>query len=161
VGFDVDGVLTDGGVVLSSDGVESKRFHSRDGHAMKLLVRAGLKVSIITGRRSEIVVNRAAELGVVSLYQGVLDKLAAFREILKEWSLDPSECAFAGDDMVDLPILTRVGLPMAPADAASEVLRVAQFVSPSRGGHGAARDMVEFILKGQGRWDAILGPYLA
>ncbi|MDR1657013.1 MAG: HAD hydrolase family protein [Deltaproteobacteria bacterium] len=161
VGFDVDGVMTDGGIILDNNGVETKRFHSRDGHALKLLVRSGLKVAIITGRRSAVVERRAAELGIAEVFQNVLDKGEAFQEILAAQSLRPEETAFAGDDMVDLPILRRCGLSMAPADASSEVLAVVNFITRSPGGGGAVREMVEHVLKGLGLWNDLVARYSA
>jgi 3-deoxy-D-manno-octulosonate 8-phosphate phosphatase (KDO 8-P phosphatase) len=155
--------MTDGGIWLAADGTEAKRFHSRDGHALKLLVRSGLGVAVITGRRSRVVELRAAELGIGigSVHQAAHDKLAVYERILAEEGLSPEETAFAGDDMVDLPIMVRAGLAMAPADAAPEVLARAHFVSRSKAGHGAVREMVEFLLRGQGRWDALIGGYAA
>jgi 3-deoxy-D-manno-octulosonate 8-phosphate phosphatase (KDO 8-P phosphatase) len=160
-GFDVDGVMTDGGIIIQEDGVEGKRFHSRDGHAIKLLVRCGLKSSIITGRTSRIVELRAKELGIADLHQKCPDKLEPYLKILEREGLSPQETAFMGDDMVDLPILTRCGLPICPADAAPEVKKACLYVTPSKGGHGAVREAVEFLLKGQGLWDSIMARYLA
>ncbi|MDR3153322.1 MAG: HAD hydrolase family protein [Deltaproteobacteria bacterium] len=160
VGFDVDGVMTDGGIILSADGNESKRFHSRDGHAVKLLARAGLKCAIITGRRSRVVELRAKELGIQSLHQAASDKLAVYETILREEGLDPRETAFAGDDMVDLPVLIRCGLAMAPADAAPEVLARAHFVTRSKAGRGAVREMAEHVLRLNGQWDSVVEGYL-
>jgi 3-deoxy-D-manno-octulosonate 8-phosphate phosphatase (KDO 8-P phosphatase) len=161
VGFDIDGVMTDGGIYLDNEGREFKRFHSRDGHALKLLVRTGIKVAIITGRQSEIVSIRAKELGLTEIYQGVKNKLTVYQEILKQHNLRPEETAFAGDDLVDLPILCRCGLPMSPADGCPEILSLALFVSSAKAGHGAVRQMVEYILKGQGLWDELIRKYLA
>ncbi|MDR2459492.1 MAG: HAD hydrolase family protein [Deltaproteobacteria bacterium] len=161
VGFDVDGVMTDGGIYLAQDGTEMKRFHSRDGHALKILIRSGIKVSIITGRKSPLVELRAKEVGITSVYQGISDKLQVYQEILSTFGLTPQEAAFAGDDMVDLPVMFRVALPMAPANASPEALAAAKFISKSPGGHGAVREMVEFILKGKGLWDSTINPYLA
>jgi 3-deoxy-D-manno-octulosonate 8-phosphate phosphatase (KDO 8-P phosphatase) len=160
IGFDVDGVMTDGGIILGADGAESKRFNSRDGHALKLLVRAGLHVAIITGRRSRIVELRAREVGIESIYQAAYDKLEVYRGILRDLELSPEETAFAGDDMVDLPVMIRCGLAMAPCDAAPEALSRAHFVARSRGGHGAVRDMAEHLLRGKGLWDAVMESYL-
>jgi 3-deoxy-D-manno-octulosonate 8-phosphate phosphatase (KDO 8-P phosphatase) len=159
VGFDVDGVMTDGGIIISDSGEESKRFHSRDGHGLKMLLRAGVEVAIITGRQSQVVANRARELGIKDTRQGVFNKLAAYEAILNEKGLSHSQTAFAGDDVVDLPILTRCGLAMAPADACPEALAAAHFVAKAKGGHGAVREMVEFILKSQGLWDDLLAKY--
>lgn len=152
IGFDVDGVMTDGGVILHNDSSESKRFNSRDGFALKLLTRLGYEVAIVTGRKSRVVELRAQELGIEEVHQKALDKWSVFEEILNRKGLTTHQAAFCGDDLIDLPILRRVGLAMAPADAVPEVKAVCHFVSSSSGGNGAVREMVEFILKGQGRW---------
>jgi len=160
VGFDVDGVLTDGRIIIHDDGLESKHFHSLDGLGMKILIRAGIEPIIITGRTSRVVEIRARDLGVTEIHQKIDDKWPVFEEALKRRGLTPNEAAFAGDDLIDLPILSRVGLAMAPANACPEVKSRAHFISEARGGHGAARQMVEFILKGQGRWDEAVNYYL-
>ncbi|MDR1395993.1 MAG: HAD hydrolase family protein [Deltaproteobacteria bacterium] len=159
LGLDVDGVMTDGGIIIDDEGRESKRFHSRDGHGLKMLLRAGFKCALITGRRSRVVELRAKDLGITEVYQGVFDKLAVYREILARYGLKESQTAFAGDDIVDLPVLVRCGLAMAPADACPEVLAAAHFVAPAKGGRGAVRQMAEYILKGQGLWDELLSRY--
>jgi 3-deoxy-D-manno-octulosonate 8-phosphate phosphatase (KDO 8-P phosphatase) len=161
VGFDVDGVMTDGGIIINDAGQEWKRFHSRDGHGLKMLIRAGLKVAIITGRTSQVVTARARDLGIEEVHQGVLDKLVAYEASLARWNLSPAETAFAGDDVVDLPILARCGLAMTPADACPEALAQAHLVVQANGGQGAVREMVEFILKGQGLWDDLVARYRA
>ncbi|MDR0620748.1 MAG: HAD hydrolase family protein, partial [Deltaproteobacteria bacterium] len=152
IGFDVDGVMTDGGIILDDNGVESKRFNSRDGHGLKMLVRTGIRVAIITGRRSGVVERRAKEVGITEVHQKASDKLEVYERILKESHLLPEETAFAGDDIVDLPILTRCGLALAPADAVPEVLSRVHYVTSAKAGHGAVREMVEYILTGQGLW---------
>ncbi len=159
LGLDVDGVLTDGRVIIHDDGQESKHFHSRDGLGLKILARAGVEPVIITGRVSKVVEIRARDLGITELHQKVADKWPVFEEILKRRGLTPQEAAFAGDDLIDLPILSRVGLALAPADACPEVLAAAHFVSRSQGGHGAVREMVEFILKGRGIWPQVVKGY--
>lgn len=161
VGFDVDGVLTDGRIIRHDDGQEAKNFHSRDGLGLKILARCGLETVIITGRTSRVVEIRAQELGVAEFHQGVADKWPVFEDILKRRGLSPAQAAFAGDDLIDLSIMSRVGLALAPADACPEVLERAHFVSSLPGGHGAARQMVEFILKGQGRWPEVISHFLA
>lgn len=160
VGFDVDGVLTDGRIIVHDDGGESKHFHSRDGLGIKILTRAGIEAVIITGRVSRVVEIRAQDLGVTELRQKVADKWPAFEDMLTRRGLTPAQAAFCGDDLIDLPILTRVGLAMAPADACPEVRAACHFVAAERGGHGAARQMVEFLLKAQGRWEEAVGHYL-
>lgn len=159
VGFDVDGVMTDGGIHIADDGLETKRFHSRDGHALKMLSRTGIGVAIITGRESRVVSRRAEELGLTEVHQKVADKGAVWRAVMAERGLSPEQTAFAGDDLVDLPILLHCGLPMAPADACPEVLAAARFVSPSKGGHGAVREMIEHLLTGLGLWDDLVSKY--
>ena len=155
-GFDVDGVMTDGGIILSADGGEAKRFHSRDGHGLKILAMLGIKTAIITGRRSGVVELRAKEVRITEVRQKVAEKLLAYREILEKEGLDPSETAFMGDDIVDLPILSRCALPVCPADACPEVKKECLYVTPSKAGRGAVREAVEFLLKGQGRWEQVV-----
>jgi 3-deoxy-D-manno-octulosonate 8-phosphate phosphatase (KDO 8-P phosphatase) len=161
LGFDVDGVMTDGGIYLAADGTETKRFNSRDGHSIKLLVRSGIRLAIITGRKSRVVEVRAQELGITAIHQAASDKLAVYERILAEEGLSPDETAFAGDDMVDLPIMIRCGLAMCPSDAAPEVLSRSHFVARSGGGRGAVREMAEHLLRGKGLWDGIMAGYLA
>lgn len=160
VGFDVDGVLTDGRIIVHDDGQESKNFHSRDGLGLKFLMRCGIEPVIITGRQSRVVEIRANDLGISELHQSVADKWPVFEDILKRRGLEPHQAAFAGDDLIDLPIMTRVGLAMAPADASAEVLAAAHYISRFNGGQGAVRQMVEFILKAQGRWEEVVRHYL-
>lgn len=158
--LDVDGVMTDGRIVIDDHGVEAKFFHVRDGHGLKMLQRAGLQVGFLTGRRSKVVEYRAAELGVSLVRQGSKDKLKDYEEMRAELALGDSEIAFAGDDVVDLPVMRRVGLALAPADSVEEVQSVAHYICRHRGGHGAVREIVELILKGQGRWQAAMSRYL-
>lgn len=157
--FDVDGVLTDGRLIIDDQGRESKCFHSRDGHGLKLLIRAGLRVAFITGRTSGVVEHRAREYGLTEVHQGIKDKLPVYLDMLARLGLRPEETAMAGDDVVDLPVMIRAGLALAPADAAPEVLAQAHFVSSRPGGRGAARQMVEYLLKGQGRWAELMAKY--
>ncbi len=157
--FDVDGVLTDGRIVMDDNGLESKFFSVRDGHGLKLLMWAGIEVGILTGRKSRVVDTRAADLGIRLVHQGIKNKIEIFTRILDERSLSEEQTAYAGDDLVDLPVMRQVGLAMAPADAIPEVKAISHFVCSSKGGHGAAREMAELILKGQGRWQEILSLY--
>ena len=156
---DVDGVLTDGGIIYDAAGVESKRFHVRDGHGIKMLGRAGVAVGIITGRVSEAVAVRARELGIGIVRQGARDKVAAWREILAETGIPPAETAYVGDDIVDLPLLRAVGFSAAPSDAEPYVLDAVQFVASRPGGHGAVREIIEFLLRSRGSWDAVTAKY--
>ncbi|MDR1044754.1 MAG: phenylphosphate carboxylase subunit delta [Candidatus Adiutrix sp.] len=160
LGLDVDGVLTDGRVIFSDSGEESKFFYSRDNLGLKILKRLGLEIAIVTGRRSRVVEHYARDLEITELHQKIGDKWPVFEDLLRRRGLSPGQAAFAGDDLVDLPVLRRVGLALAPAGACPEVLAQAHFVSPSPGGRGAVRQMAEFILKGQGRWDEALQYYL-
>jgi 3-deoxy-D-manno-octulosonate 8-phosphate phosphatase (KDO 8-P phosphatase) len=157
--FDVDGVLTDGSLFLGDDGQEYKAFHSRDGHGMKMLQLTGVEIAVITGRRSEVVKHRMANLGVRHLYQGQLDKRPAFEAITAELGIAPDEVAYVGDDVVDLPVMLRVGLAIAVQDAHPEVKRHAHWITPNNGGRGAAREVCEFIMHAQGTLEAELQKY--
>ncbi len=150
---DVDGVMTDGRVVLLPDGREIKAFHIRDGLAVVLAREAGLRTGLLSGRSSEIVARRAAELGLVVVRQGIADKRAALREILAEQGLDAREVAYIGDDLNDLPVMDEVGLTAAPADAPLEVRSQAYMVMDAPGGRGCLREFVEAILRARGDWD--------
>jgi len=156
---DVDGVLTDGGIVFDGNGLESKRFHVRDGHGIKLLQRGGLEVGIISGRSSDAVDVRARELGVRLVRQGAHDKTAVLREILSETAVSSAECAYVGDDIVDLPILRSVGFSAAPSDAEPYVLEAVDFVASRPGGMGAVREIIEFVLRATGAWERVTGKY--
>jgi 3-deoxy-D-manno-octulosonate 8-phosphate phosphatase (KDO 8-P phosphatase) len=157
--LDVDGVLTDGGIVYDDGGREIKRFHVRDGHGIKMLQRAGVAVGIITGRTSGVVAVRARELGISLVRQGAADKVAAWRDILGSHGEQPGGTAYVGDDIVDLPLMKSVGFAAAPADAEPYVIEAADFVSSRPGGHGAVREIAEFILRAGGRWDAAAARY--
>ncbi|HTY22276.1 MAG TPA: 3-deoxy-8-phosphooctulonate synthase [Desulfomonilaceae bacterium] len=157
--FDVDGVLTDGKITFGSGGLEIKSFHVRDGHGIKIAKRFGLEVALVTGRTSEVVVRRAEDLGITRVYQGVWDKKPVLAELLDCLNLRPEEVAVVGDDVVDIPLLRRAGVGVAVADAAAEVRMAADYVTKQRGGHGAAREMIEVVLKAQGKWDDALARY--
>ena len=157
--LDVDGVLTDGAVVIYGDGSESKRFHIRDGIALVWAQRAGLKVGLLSARHSATTTQRAAQLGISLVYQGVTSKAAAYADILRDIAVTDAEVAYMGDDLVDLAVLGRVGLSSAPSDAVPEVRSAVDFVSTCRGGDGAVRELVELILRVQGRWDSIISSY--
>ncbi|MFQ5487631.1 MAG: 3-deoxy-manno-octulosonate-8-phosphatase KdsC [Gammaproteobacteria bacterium] len=159
--FDVDGVLTDGGLFIDTEGREHKVFHSRDGHGMKMLQHNGVAIAIITGRSSPAVAHRMASLGIEHLYQGQQDKLPAFHALLEKLGLAPEQVAYVGDDVVDLPIMCRVGLAVAVQDAHELVKRHAHWLTASAGGRGAARDVCELILEAQGHLEAALAQYLA
>jgi len=158
--FDVDGVLTDGGLYLSDSGEEFKRFNSLDGHGLKMLKASGLELAIITGRTSNCVALRAKNLGITRLYQGVEDKLAAMQSLLADLKLAPEAAAFMGDDVVDLPVMLRVGLALSVPAAPQVVRDHAHYVSQREAGHGAVREVCEMILGAQGTLEAQLAPYL-
>jgi len=148
--FDVDGVLTDGSIIIGDDGEEYKAFHSRDGHGMKLLQYTGVEVGIITGRTSKVVEHRMTSLGINYVYQGQKVKLPAFEQMIEQLNLKPEQCAYVGDDWVDLAIMSRVGLAIAVRDADPIVKEKAHWVTEAKGGKGAAREVCELIMKGQG-----------
>jgi len=157
--LDVDGVLTSGSITYSDDGREYKSFNVRDGHGIKLLMRAGIEVAVITARSSAIVERRCRELGIERLYQGALTKLTVYEELLLELGLEPIETAYVGDDLIDLPVLVRAGFSAAPCDAAGEVRSVVDCVTKAAGGAGAVREVVEIILKIQGKWEEVTERY--
>lgn len=154
--FDVDGVLTDGSVLLHGDGSESKPFFIRDGQALLWAQRAGLTVGLLSGRRSDATARRAAELGISLLVMGDNDKRAAYTQIVGAQAVKEEQVAYMGDDLPDLPVLTRVGLSAAPADAADEVQARVHWISRYPGGRGAVRELIEVILRARGRWDALV-----
>lgn len=158
--FDVDGVLTDGSLYLGDDGQEYKAFNSRDGHGMKMLQHHGVVIGIITGRTSGVVSLRMENLGVKHVYQGKQQKLPAYEELCSKLGLHDSEIAYVGDDVVDLPIMRRVGLAIAVSDAHPLVIQHAHWQTPHGGGRGAARDVCEMILEAQGLLKAALDYYL-
>ena len=158
--MDCDGVLTDGGLTLLENGDEQKTFHARDGHGIVLLHRAGLKSGIISGRSSSFVQRRARELGIEYVFQGSLDKIKDFEELLGQAGVPENEVAFIGDDVTDIPLMQRSELAVAVADAVEETRSVAHYVTRLSGGHGAVREVVEIILKSQGRWHELMRRYL-
>ncbi len=159
--FDVDGVLTDGTVIVHTDGSESKGFHIRDGAALVWAQRAGLTVGLLSARASGATAHRAAQLAIRLVVQGVSSKLDAYDRILRDTGLTDAEVAYMGDDLLDLPVLARAGLSAAPADAAPEVLRQVDWISTCGGGRGAARELVELVLRAQDRWESVLREYTA
>ncbi len=144
------GVLTDGRIIIGDDGQEYKSFHTRDGHGMKLLQLTGVEIAIISGRSTKTVEHRMNSLGINHVFQGKRVKLQVFEQLIAELNLQPEECAFVGDDWVDLSIMSRVGLAIAVQDADSVVKKHAHWITPSNGGHGAAREVCELIMEGQG-----------
>ena len=157
--LDVDGVLTDGRIVFDANGVESKFFNVKDGHGIKMVQRAGISVGIISGRESRVVANRAAELGITHLYQNALDKLVPYTELLERTGLRDHQVAYVGDDIIDLPLLRRVGFAAAPADAAPELLPYVHFVTRNGGGWGAVREVCDLLLREQNLWEAVTAKY--
>ena len=155
--FDIDGVLTDGSIILDDKDNEFKMFHVRDGHGIKMAVRAGLHVALITGRTSKVVERRAKELHIKEVHQKVYRKSLVYEKLLKKYKFKDEEVAYMGDDVVDVNLLKRVGLPAVPADAVDEAKKWAVFISTKRGGRGAAREFIELILKSSGLWDCVAG----
>lgn len=158
--FDVDGVLTDGSLFLGDDGLEYKAFNSRDGHGMKMLQESGVTVAIITGRSSKVVDYRMQSLGIEHVYQGQHDKRIAFAELLEKMQLTPQQVAYVGDDVVDLPVMSKVGLAIAVQDAHSMVVKHSHWQTPSCGGRGAGRDVCEMLMEAHGVLQETLDSYL-
>ena len=158
---DVDGVLTDGMVILDNQGVEAKQFHIRDGQGIRLWQQAGGQFGIVTGRSSQVVKQRAAELDIAIVRQGVKDKWPVVQTICEEVGIGPEAVCYVGDDLPDIGPIRRVGLGVAVADAAEEVRQAASYVSSIVGGQGAIREVVELILKNSNRWESVLQKYLA
>jgi 3-deoxy-D-manno-octulosonate 8-phosphate phosphatase (KDO 8-P phosphatase) len=154
--FDVDGVLTDGRLYYGAAGEAMKAFHVRDGHGVKLLREGGIEVAILTARQSEIVAGRARELGIERVVQGAADKVAGFERVLRDARVSEEHCGYMGDDWPDLAVLARVGFATTVADAAPEVRAAAHWVATAAGGHGAVRELAEFVLRAQGRFAALL-----
>jgi 3-deoxy-D-manno-octulosonate 8-phosphate phosphatase (KDO 8-P phosphatase) len=154
--FDVDGVLTDGKILLHPDGTESKQFDIKDGTGLVWAQRAGLKVGMLSARSSAATAQRAAQLGITIVHQGVPSKANAYDEILRQHGFSDADVGYMGDDVLDLPVIARVGLSAAPSDAVEEVRARADYVTRAAGGDGAAREFVELVLKSQGRWERLL-----
>jgi 3-deoxy-D-manno-octulosonate 8-phosphate phosphatase (KDO 8-P phosphatase) len=159
--LDCDGVLTDGRITPVEGGEELKSFHTRDGHGLVMLHRAGLRSGIISGRTSRLVELRASDLGVSFVRQGALDKVAVFESLLAEAGVEAAHAAYVGDDVVDIPLMRRCGLGVAVADATPDTRAAAHHVTRLPGGAGAVREVCELILKAQGRWDELMKRYLA
>ena len=158
--MDCDGVLTDGRLWLTEHGDEQKSFNTHDGLGLSLLHRAGLKSGIISGRSSKAVTRRAGELGVEFVRQGDPDKIEAFEQVMRLAGVAENEVAFVGDDLTDIPIMQRSEFAVAVADAVEETRSIAHYVTRARGGHGAVREVIEMILKSQGRWHDLVNEYL-
>ena len=158
--LDVDGVLTDGRMVVNADGAQSKFFNSQDGHGIRLWRRAGLKVAFISGSHSEATKYRAEKLEAEYVFQNCHYKLPVLKELLQELGLSPQEVTCIGDDLPDLPMITYVGFSAAVANAVDEVKQHADYVTTHRGGHGAVREVIEYILKNTDKWQQLMKRYL-
>ncbi len=157
--LDVDGVLTDGRIYMRSDGGESKAFHARDGHGVRMGQRGGLLFGIITGRESSVVSERASELYITEVHQGIYDKLECLNGIVERLKISPEHVCFVGDDMVDVPVMRRVGLAVAPADASPETREIAHHVTQLPGGRGVVREVVDLLLHASGKWNQVTERY--
>lgn len=153
--LDVDGVLTDGGIIFDGSGNELKIFNVRDGHGLVMLRKAGVKIAIITGRNSKAVDRRAKELGIADVCQKCVDKVAAYKKLLVKFGMTDKQAAYIGDDIVDIPLLKNVGLPIAVADAVEEAKEAAAFITNANGGRGAVREVCDLILKASGKWPEV------
>lgn len=158
--FDVDGVLTDGTILVHADGSESKQFNIRDGAGMVWAQRAGLTIGLLSARSADATAVRAAQLGIKIVSQGGADKLAAYEQIIESAGLTDNQVGYMGDDLQDLPVLRRAGFSAAPADAAPEVRAAVHWTSASGGGRGAARECIEHVLRAQGHWDKAVAGFL-
>ena len=157
--LDVDGVMTDGRIIYDDDGKETKVFDVKDGHGIKLLIRAGIDVAIITARESRVVLHRAKNLGIEMVYQKAMDKVLAFEDILKKRQLYSREAAYIGDELVDIPLLRKVGFAVAVKDAVEDVKNYGDYITVKNGGYGAVREVCELILKTKGKWDKVTAKY--
>lgn len=158
--LDVDGVLTDGTIVVNGNGTESKFFNVRDGHAIRMWLRAGLKIALFSGRVSPPTEIRAKQFGIEYVFQDCHDKLPALEKFIRQQGLSPHQVAYVGDDLPDLPPIRFVGFGVAVADAVDEVKQYADFVTTRAGGAGAVREVIEYILKNTGKWDELMKRYL-
>lgn len=157
--MDVDGVLSDGGIILHSDGTESKRFDVMDGHRVTMWHRAGFQSAILSGRESEPTALRAKQLNVSYVLQGKKEKLPAFKSLLQQTALEPDQVACIGDDLMDIPLVRRAGFGVAVANASNELKQVADYVTRKDGGRGAVAEVIEFLLRKNGRWDKLMERY--
>lgn len=160
VGFDVDGIMTDGTLFLADDGQEYKGFNSLDGHGLKMLKSSGVELAIITGRKSRVVEHRAKNLGIEIVHQGAHDKLAVYQALCRELNLDCEATAYMGDDVVDLPVMRRAGLAITVPAAPDLVKAHSHYTTTREAGRGAVREACEFLMRAQGTLDAALAPYL-
>lgn len=159
--FDVDGVLTDGGLFYGPEGESVKRFNALDGHGIKMMQQFGVAAAIITARQSPFVIRRAKDLGIAHVFQGVHDKRQAFEQLLEQTGLTAAECGYLGDDVIDLPVLIRVGFKACVFNGHREVKTRSDYVTTATGGNGAVREVCDLVLAAQGNYEAALAPYLA
>lgn len=157
--LDIDGVMTDGSIIMDSDGREMKNFNVRDGHGLVMIQRHGIQVAILTGRTSAVVDHRARDLKITEVYQGALNKKEIFAQILKKNNLTPDTIAYMGDDIVDIPVLKMVGFSVAVADALDLVKKTVDYITVNRGGQGAVREICEMLLMAQGYWPEVAARY--
>jgi 3-deoxy-D-manno-octulosonate 8-phosphate phosphatase (KDO 8-P phosphatase) len=157
--LDVDGVMTDGRIIMDSEGRELKNFDVRDGHGIKMIQRYGIKVAILTGRKSKVVEHRAKDLEIKDVYQKAFNKKEVFEKIIQKHKLSNKEIAFMGDDIVDIPVLKIVGFSASVANALDIVKRQVDYITKNNGGHGAVREVCEMILQAQGKWPEIAARY--
>ena len=155
--FDIDGVLTDGKVLINSDGELLRSFDTKDGYAIKCALIKGFKVAIISGGKNEAVRERFQELGVLDIYLGAHHKLEAYQDLLNNYNLNPEEILYIGDDIPDIPVMEKVGLGCCPADAVSDVKAMADYISHKEGGKGCVRELIEQVLRVQGKWTLDIG----
>ncbi len=157
--LDVDGVMTDGSIVVNDLGQESKFFNVKDGHGLKILMRYEIDVVLLTGRQSAVVEHRAKDLGISEVHQRIWNKLEVYEQIIQRRGLSDAEVAFIGDDIVDIPVLRRVGFAVAVADGTEETRKAAHYVTSKRGGRGAVREVCDLILKAKGHWPDVAQKY--
>jgi 3-deoxy-D-manno-octulosonate 8-phosphate phosphatase (KDO 8-P phosphatase) len=157
--LDVDGVMTDGRIIMDDEGREIKHFNVRDGHGLKILMHSGIDVVLLTGRRSRVVEHRAKDLGIREVHQAIWNKAEAFEQIRSAHGLEAHNAAFMGDDIVDIPLLRKVGFSACPADACLEVRNIVDYIAEYDGGHGAVREICEIILQAQGKWADVAAKY--
>lgn len=159
--LDVDGVLTDGGIIIGSDGTEYKAFSVKDGSGISLARHAGIKFAIISGRYSKVIDLRAKELKIDEVYQDVMVKAEAYEDLKKKFGLADAEICFIGDEIIDIPVFKKCGFSAAPADAVEEAGRAADYICKKKGGRGCVREVTDMILKAQGKWDGAVDRYLS
>ena len=157
--LDVDGVMTDGKIIIDDLGNETKQVHVRDGHGLKLLMRVGIDVILITGRTSKVVEHRAQELGIQEVHQGSKDKIDVLQKIMARRDIAGEQIAYIGDDVVDIPVFRQVGFAVAVADASEDAKKAADYITVNGGGKGAVREICELILKVQGKWNDVMSRY--